>query len=59
MNGLMSKYKDSLKNTSDHFPLSQCKPMKMNLSGLLRYAKEKGIQPYDLSEKEKEMFIIK
>ena len=31
--------------------------VKMNLSGLLAYAKEKGVQPGDLSDAEKNRFI--
>lgn len=57
MNGLMSRYKESLKNTPEHIPLSQCKKIKMDLSGLLRYAKERGVQPFELSESEKSSFI--
>ena len=57
MNGLMSRYKESLKNTPEHIPLSQCKKIKMDLSGLLRYAKERDVQPFELSESERNSFI--
>ena len=57
MNGWMSRYKDNLKCTPEHIPLSQCKKVKMDLSELLRYAKERGVQPFELSESEKKSFI--
>ena len=57
MNGLMSRYKESLKPTLKHIPLSQCYKIKMYLSGLLRYAKERGVQPFELSESKKNSFI--
>ena len=57
MNGLMSRYKESLQNTPEHIPLSKCKQIKMDLSGLLRYAKEQGVSPFELPAEEKERFI--
>ncbi len=57
MNGPMSKYNKSLQNMADPIPLSKCPSIKMDLSGMLKYAKSKGIQPFDLSEQEKKQFI--
>ena len=59
MNGLMNRYKESLKNTPDYTPLKQAPQIKMDLSGLLKYAKKKGVQPVQLSEAEKKKFVIK
>lgn len=60
MNGQMlnsERYAESLA----HMPLpvmpSQLPEIKMSLSGLSRYAKEKGVSLYELTEQEKEMFI--
>ena len=52
------KYRALLKSMSapimpDQIPSG----VKMNLSGLLAYAKEKGVQPGDLSDAEKNRFI--
>lgn len=58
MNGLMSRYRESLKNTPECITLKQCPQIKMDLSGLLKYAKEKGVQPIELSDKETEKFMI-
>lgn len=57
MNGLMSRYKESLQKTPEHIPLSKCEQIKMDLSGLIRYAKEQGVSPFELSAEEKERFI--
>lgn len=57
MNGLMSRYKESLQNMPEHIPLSKCEQIKMDLSGLLRYAKERGVSPSELSDVEKDRFI--
>ena len=58
MNGRMSRYKESLKNTPDYMPLKQCPQIKMDLSGVLKYAKKKGVRPIQLSETERQKFII-
>ena len=57
MNGLMNRYKESLKNTLVPIMPSQISGKKIDLSGLLKYAKEKDISPAKLSEKEKSNFI--
>jgi hypothetical protein len=53
----MSRYKESLQKTPEHIPLSKCEQIKMDLSGLIRYAKEQGVSPFELSAEEKERFI--
>lgn len=57
MNGQMSRYRKSLANTPEPLPLSKCPKLKMDLSGMLKYAKGKGVQPAELSEEEKQRFI--
>ena len=59
MNGLMQKYKESLKNTPGPVRLQDLPPMVIDYRGLLAYAKEKGVQPGFLSEKEKMAFVLK
>lgn len=59
MNGQMKKYKESLKNTPEPIPLKKCPQVKIDMSGMIKYAKEKGTQPYYLSEEEKQYFIKK
>ena len=57
MTGLMKKYKESLKNTPKPVMPSELPSIKLNLSALIKYAKEKGISPALLTEQEKKMFI--
>lgn len=57
MNGQMRKYKESLANMSDPVLLSQCPKVRLDLKGLMQYAKEKGVKVIDLTEKEKATFI--
>lgn len=57
MNGQMSKYRESLRHTGEPVPLSRCPQIKMDLSGMLKYAKKKGVQPFELSEAEKKNFV--
>ena len=57
MNGQMNKYRESLRNMGAPAPLSKCPQIKMDLSGMLKYAKQKGVQPFELSEAEKKNFM--
>ena len=57
MNGQMKKYKESLANMSGPILLSQCPKARMDLRGLMQYAKEKGVKVIELTEKEKSAFI--
>lgn len=59
MNGLMKRYKDSLKTTQGPILLSQCPDIKLDLRRLMKYAKEKGVKVIELSEDEKSHFIQK
>ena len=56
MNGQMKKYKESLKETSGPVMLSQIKKT-MDLRGLIKYAKDKGVKVQQLTEKEKMSFV--
>ena len=58
MNGLMQKYKESLKNTPEPIRLQDLPPMVIDYRGLLAYAKEKGVQPGMLSNEEKQAFVL-
>ena len=57
MNGQVRRYKESLAKMSDPVLLSQCPKVRLDLRGLMRYAKEKGVKVTDLTEKEKAVFI--
>ena len=57
MNEQMRRYKESLAKMSDPVLLSQCPKVRLDLRGLMRYAKEKGVKVTDLTEKEKAVFI--
>ncbi len=59
MNGQMKKYKDSLNAMQGPVLLSQCPNIKLDLRGLMKYAKEKGVKVIDLSEDEKASFVRK
>lgn len=50
-------YVESLKRTAPPILPSQLPKIKMDLAGLSRYAKEKGVSLYDLTEQEKQQFI--
>jgi len=53
----MRRYKESLAKTPDPILLSQCPKIKLDLRGLMQYAKEKGVKVIELTEKEKAAFI--
>lgn len=57
MNGQMKRYKESLAKMPDPILLSQCPKVKLDLRGLMQYAKEKGVTVIELTEKEKAAFI--
>ncbi len=56
MNEQMQRYKDSLKGMSEPIMLSQM-TRAVDLRGLMKYAKEKGVKVAQLTEKEKMSFI--
>ena len=57
MNGQMRKYKESLEKTPGPVMPSQLPKVKLDMRGLVRYAKEKGVEPILLTEEEKERFM--
>ena len=52
----MNRYRESLKETPQPILLSQIHT-KMDLRGLMKYAKEKGKKVMELSEEERRSFI--
>ena len=62
MNGQMlnsnKRYEESLNRMSTPIFASQLPKVKMNLAGLSRYAKDKGISVRDLTEEEKNQFGV-
>ena len=52
MNGLMQRYKESLKNNPKPIMPSQIQNRKIDLKGLMSYAKSKNVSPALLSEQE-------
>ena len=56
MSGQMKKYKESLEDTPNSILLSQISK-KIDLRGIMNYAKKKGIKVSQLSESEKLKFI--
>ena len=57
MNGLMNRYRESLKNTPEPVLPSKINGKKIDLSGLIKYAKSKNVSPIQLNESEKAVFI--
>lgn len=58
MNGQMKRYRESLSRTPGPIMPSQLPNVKLDMRGMVRYAKEKGVPPIQLSDKEKEKFMI-
>lgn len=62
MSGLMMNYKkyyEQVRNMSEPIPPSQLPQVKVDLSALSKYAREKGIPVSQLSDEEKALFISK
>jgi len=57
MNGQMKRYKESLATMPEPILLSQCPRIKLDLRGLMKYAKSKGKKVIDLTDDEKNLFI--
>ena len=57
MNGRMRRYKESLAKVPEPILLSQSPKIKLDLRGLMQYAKKKGVKVIELTEKEKAMFV--
>ena len=56
MTGQMKRYRESLKNTPEPILLSQI-DTKMDLRGLMTYAKENGKKVIELTEQERMTFV--
>ena len=57
MYGQMKKYKESLENMNEPIVLSQCSQEKLDLRGIMSYAKNQGKKVIELSDSERKMFI--
>ena len=57
MYGQMKKYKESLENMNEPIVLSQCSQEKLDLRGILSYAKNQGKKVIELSDSERKMLI--
>lgn len=57
MNGQMKRYKESLATMPDPILLSQCPQIKMDLRGLMKYAKSQGKKVVELSDDERKLYI--
>ena len=57
MNGQMKRYRDSLAMMPEPILLSQCPQIKLDLRGLMEYAKRNGKKVIDLTDDEKKLFI--
>ena len=55
MNGQMKKYKESLKNTGKPIMLEDIK-QRVNIKAIMNYAKKKGVNVSELTDKEKKFF---
>lgn len=56
MSGQMRRYKESLKHTPEPIMFSQIQE-KIDLRGIMQYAKKKGVAVHQLTEKEKKNFM--
>ena len=56
MSGLMESYRASLLDTPGPISLEDCPKVKMDLRGLMAYAREKGVHAAELSDAEKLRF---
>lgn len=59
MLGQMKRYKASLTNTPGPIAFEDIPNIKIDMKGLLTYAREKGVEPAYLSDEEKERFIVR
>lgn len=58
MNGQMMNYKISLNDTAKPIMPSELPDVMIDYKGLLSYAKQKGVRVIDLTEEEKNQFVI-
>ena len=57
MNGLMSRYRESLAQTPGPIMQSDLPSVVVDLRGISAYARERGVQPAQLSDEEKARFV--
>lgn len=57
MNGQMRTYKERLEITPGPIMFKDWEPIKIDMRNMIKYAKEKGVKPIELSDEEKKMFI--
>ncbi len=57
MSGLMSRYRESLAQTPGPIMQDDLPRVIVDLRGISAYARERGVQPAQLSEEEKALFI--
>lgn len=57
MNGQMKRYEKSLKSTP-YFDSSKLCKVQIDYHGLIAYAKQKGVAVPDLTDEEKDAFIV-
>lgn len=57
MNRQMKKYKESLSRTPGPVMPSRIPNIKLDMRGLVKYAKERNVAPIDLTQEEKERFM--
>ena len=57
MNGQMKKYKESLSKTPGPIMPSQIPKIKLDMRGLVKYARERGVAPIDLTQEERPRFM--
>lgn len=58
MNGQMKRYKESLMNTPHVVLPAELQQVRIDYHGLILYAKTKGVSVPDLSDEEKNRFIL-
>lgn len=56
MYGRMKRYRESLAAMPEPVMLSQCPQIKLDMRGLMKYAKGKGKKVAELTEEEKKQF---
>ena len=57
MNGLMSRYRESLAQTPGPVMAKDIPNVRIDLRGLSAYARKRGVQPAELSEEERQRFL--
>lgn len=53
------KYEESLKSTPGPVKNADIPNIRIDIDGIVAYARQKGVQPFYLSDSEKEQFIIR